>query len=140
MSAYSDQLKTAKRRDMEFFFGEDLHMTSGKYYFQFKRVLGKDEVIVLTNNLKMIKGNPVLVVGPSAGIYLKDFQVRKVSSYQAGINCYAVKLSRKYFKPYKFSFEFEDMMIENEETFDTFYEVAKLQEKENLAIREGWCN
>ena len=139
MSSNSDSLKTAKRRDLEFFFGEDLHMTNGSY-FQFKRVIDSDNIIILTNKIKKVRDNYVLVTDQDKGVYLKDWQLRKVSSYQAGINCYAVKLSRKFFKPYKFSFEFEDFLITKEETFDTLYNVANEQEKDNLAMREGWCN
>ena len=139
MSLNSDSLKTAKRRDLEFFFGDDLHMTSGSY-FQFRRIIDADNILVLTNNIKKIKDNYVLVTAPDKGVYLKDWQIRKVSSYKAGINCYVVKLSRKFFKPYKFSFEFEDLLITDEDTFDTLYNVANEQEKENIAMREGWCN
>lgn len=138
MSSYSDYLKSKKRLDMEFFFGDDLKMVSGKY-FTFKRVKDNDNIVVLTGNIKFIKGNPILIVADNKGIYLKEWQIRKVASYQMGINCYAVKLSRQFFKPYTFSFEFEDFLIEEEYTFDKLLEIAKEQEKENLPIRQGWC-
>lgn len=138
MSYISDQLKTAKRKDMEFFFGQDLKMTSGKY-FTFTKFIDNDHIIVLTNNIKFIKNKPVFVVSNNKGIFLKDWQFRKVSSYQKGINCYAVKLTRQYFKPYEFSFEFNDFYFENNgNEFDTWVIIAKEQERENLPVREGW--
>ncbi len=143
MSSYSDYLKTAKRKDLEFFFGPDLKMSSGRY-FRFKRVLvsdvpgESDTIIVVTNNIMFIKEKPVLIVNDNAGLYLKDWQVRKVSSHSAGINAYAVKLTRKYFKPYTFKFNFTGYHFEEPDTFDKLLEIAREQESENLALREGW--
>lgn len=138
MSSYSDYLKTTKRKELEFFFGSDLKMTSGKYFI-FRRVIDNDAIIVLTNNIKFLKESPVLIVANNKGIYLKDWQLRKISSYQEGINCWAVKLNRNYYKPFEFKFEFDDYNIPEEMTFDSWLEVAKEQEKENLPMREGWC-
>lgn len=136
MSKYSEFIKGQKEKDMKFFFGEDYKKTSNKY-FKFKRVIDEDNIILITNNIKVIKGNYVLIVWDNKGVYLKDWQVRKVHNYYNDIVAYAVKLNRKYFKPYEFKFEFNDFVFEKESTFDSLYEVAKIQEEENMEFALG---
>lgn len=132
----SDKLKTNQRKNMEHFYGPSLKMTSGNY-FHFNSVLNNDEIILLTNEVKNIKGKPVLMLSKKTGIYLKEWQIRKVCNYQKGINCYAVKLNRNFFNPYSFSINFEEVQ-NNFNTFDDICECVKEQNQENLSIREGW--
>lgn len=110
MSSYSDYLKERKSKDLKYFFGEDVKMISNKY-FKFTYVIDNDNIILITNNIKIIKGNYVLLVDNNKGVYLKDWQVRPVHNFYNDMSAYAVKLNRKYFKPYTFKFNFEDMLL-----------------------------
>lgn len=135
-----NKLKTPERRDLETFFGcENISMKANNY-FTYKSVLDDNTIIVLTNNIKRIKSNYVLIVGKNKGLYLRAWQFRKVCSYREGINCYAVKLFRTYYDPYEYDFVFKDMDIEEDITFDMWHEEAIEQEKENFCIRKGWLN
>ena len=125
--------KLAKERDIKFFFGDVLKITNE--YFEFIRYKDDNNIVILTNNIKTIKGSFVLVVDIDKAVYLKDWQVRQVYNYFHDITCYAVKLNRQYFKPYQFSFEFDGFGFEKEDTFDDLVEVAKEQDKENMKIK-----
>lgn len=54
MSSYSDYLKERKSKDLKCFFGEDIKMISNKY-FKFTHVIDNDSIILITNNIKIIK-------------------------------------------------------------------------------------
>lgn len=125
MSKYSEYIKNMKDKDLEFFFGE-VTKKSNKY-FTYNSIIDDDNIIIITNNIKDIKGNFVMLVDNNKGVYLKDWQVRPVHNFYNGMSGYAVKLNRKYFKPYTFRFDFEDMAFEKEETFDTIKEIAATQ-------------
>ena len=137
-------LKTPERKNLEFFFGQDIKMASGKYFY-FNRVQklagdNDDVVIILTKNIKTIKGLPVMLVAKDKGVYLKEWQVRKVASYAEGINCYAVRLTRKFYRVYEFKTDFEEYRFEGYmDAFDDVARIAKEQQMLNLKIREGWC-
>lgn len=135
MTKYSEYMKQRAAKDEEWFFGET-HHTSNKY-FTFKHYISDDEVIVITNNIKMVKGNWVLVVASNKAVYLKEWQIRSIRNYDMGIYGYAVKLNRKFFKPYTFRSNFEDIIIEEEETFDTMVQIAKEQDAVNMSIAQG---
>lgn len=132
MSKYSEYLKSRKEKDLEFFYGE-IHHTSNKY-FTFKRVHDEDNIVIITNNVKFIKGNPVLIVGSNKAVYLKEWAIRPVHNFYQDLDAYAVKLCRKYFKVYTFQSDFEDMSFDHDLTFDDLMEVAKAQDEENMAI------
>lgn len=125
MSKYSDYIKSRKEKDIQFFFGEVKHKSNK--YFEYNSVIDNDNIILITNNIKVIKGNYVMLVDNNKGVYLKDWQVKTVHNFFTGMSGYAVKLNRKYFRPYTFNFEFEDMAFEKEETFDSLMEIAKTQ-------------
>ena len=131
-------LDDKKERAITSFFGE--HRKVSNKYFEFKRIIDKDNFIIVTKNVKIIKGNPVLLTDNNKGVYLKDFQIREISNYYEGINTYAVKLNRKYFKEYTFKNDFEDFSFSKRETFDSLKKAAKEQEKVNLSFKEGWIN
>lgn len=137
MSSLSKFIKSQKEKDEKWFFGESLNHTSNKY-FTFKRFIDDENVIVITNNVKILKDNYVLLVDNNKGVYLKDWQVRKLHNYDLGLNFYAVKINKNYFKPYTFNFYFEDMAFEKEDTFETLVDAAKLQDKENMTVANGW--
>lgn len=133
----SDTLKTKERTQLERFFGHDLKMVSGNY-FTFNRIKSEEEFILLTNDIKHIKGKPVLIIAPNKGVYLFPDQVKKVSNYQLGINTYAVVLKKKYFKPWTFKFEFSGYEESKEYSYEELLEIAKEQQRENIKIRVGW--
>ena len=114
-------------------------MTS-KRSFTFKNIVNDDVVIYLTTNVRTIKDKHILVTGEHHGVFLKDWQFKKISNHQKGINCYAVKLYRDYFKPFSFgaiSFEPATPKIED---FEDLIRQAKEQEKEHIDFREGWSD
>ena len=124
MSKYSEYLKNRKEKDLEFFFGT-VTKKSNKY-FEYNSIIDDDNIIIITNNIKVLKGNFV-IVDNNKGVYLKDWQVRPVHNYYTGMNAFAVKLNRNYFKPYTFRFNFDDMAFEQEDTFDSLKECAATQ-------------
>ncbi|MEE0290530.1 MAG: hypothetical protein U0J62_09920 [Lachnospiraceae bacterium] len=126
MSKYSEYIKSRKEKDLEFFFGE-VTKKSNKY-FEYNSIIDEDNIIIITNNIKTIKGNMVMIVDNNKAVYLKDWQVRRVHNFYNGVSAFAVKLNRKYFKPYTFRFDFEDMAFKQEETFDSLKECAAEQD------------
>jgi hypothetical protein len=134
MSKYSEFLKEMKENQVNKFFGE-VKKTSNKY-FKFNHILNKDEIIVVTRNVKFIKDNFILVVGNNKAVYLKEWNIVRVHNYDLGLNAHAVKLNRKYFKIYTFKNDFEDFHFENDDTFESLLEVAKEQNDTEIAL--GW--
>ena len=133
---YRQYLKERKEKDLKFFYGEDVRKVSNKY-FEFKRVIDNDNIIIITNNIRVIKDSYVLVVGEKKAVYLKDWQVRRVSNYYEDLEAYAVKLNRKYFKTYNFKNEIDqDLYFEKDNNFDDLLELAKIQDERNISITE----
>lgn len=112
---------------------------SSKKYFKFNHIISDDEFIIITNNLKVIKGQPVLVVDNNKGVYLKEWNISEVRNWYTGLQAYAIKLNRKYFKPYTFRFNFEDMCFDEEDTFDSLKEIAAEQNHTEIAVGHGKC-
>lgn len=135
MSKYSEYIKSVKENQKERFFGETKNKSNK--YFEFKHYIDEDNCIIITNNIKYIKGNPVLVVDNNKVVYLKDWLVKPVRNYYNGIYAYAAKINRKFFKVYTFKNDFEDMAFEKENTFDDLLEIAKEQDEKNMAIALG---
>ena len=139
MSNAIDELKSEKRKKLEYFFGQEIKMTS-KNYFRFKNVINNDVVILLTTNIRTIKDKLVLVTGKNKGLFLKNWQIIKLNNHQKGINCYAVKLYREYFSPYNFGkIDFGYVKPEIKD-FDELIEIVKKQDEENISFAEGWSN
>ena len=132
MSTYSEYMKSVKENNLTRFFGEVEHKSNK--YFTFNHYINDNEAIIITDNVKYIKGNPVLIIANNKAIYLKDWLVKPVHNYFNDIYAYAVKINRQYFKPYTFKSDFEDMCIETEYTFDDLLNVAKEQDAENMKI------
>lgn len=137
MSNLNEAIKEHKDSQIERFFGE--HKMISNKYFTFKHVQSDDEIILITNNLKSVKNNVVLVIANNQAVYLKDWNIVPVSNFDESIEAYAVKLNRKYFKAYTFQRDFEDIAIEPPETFDSLLATAKEQDAENMKIKvNGW--
>lgn len=132
MSTYSEYMKGIKENNLTRFFGKVEHKSNK--YFTFNHYINENEAIIITNNVKYIKGNPVLIIANNKAVYLKDWLVKPVHNYFNDIYAYAVKINRQYFKPYTFKSDFEDMCIETEYTFDDLLNVAKEQDAENMKI------
>ena len=100
----------------------------------FDQVTNKENAIVMTNNIAVVKGNAVLVTGKNSAIYLKDWQFRKMES-DNGATAFAVKINKKYFKEYTFqsSFDFGG----EKDTFETLWEKAFSQQKQKQAWKSG---
>lgn len=137
MSKFSEFVKTQKEKDEKFFYGENVKHVSNQYLI-FTHAVDDDNIIITTNNIKMIKGHPVLIVDNNKGVYLKDWQVRKAHNYDVFENFYVVKLNRKFFRAYTFGFNFENYSFEKEDDFDALLNVAREQDVANLKIASGW--
>ncbi len=117
-----------------YFFGK-IQKTSNKYFI-FDRIIDEDNFILITSNVRYFwnKETFVLIVDNDKVVYLKDWQVIPVRNWREGVEGFAVKLNRKYFKVYKYSFEFDDVYFEKEDTFDDLFEIAKEQHEKQMSI------
>ena len=61
MTTKTMTIREKNSKDIERFFGE--HKMTSNQYFTFNNVQDEDNIIIVTNNVKSIKGNPVLVAG-----------------------------------------------------------------------------
>lgn len=132
MGSYGEYIKSCKENELNKFFGE-IRKTSNKY-FKFNRIIDNDNIIIVTNNVRFVKGNPVLLVDNNKVVYLKDWNIKAVRNYYNDIYGYAVKLSRQYFKVYTFRNDFDDVAFEKEESFDDLYNVAVAQQNVDMAV------
>lgn len=124
-------LKHEDFKDEVYMFGK-AKWVSNKYFVPEKQVLSNDEVVIFTNNVKSIKGNPVLVVGEKKAVYLKDISAAQTDT---GLT-YAVKLKRQYFKQYTFKNEIDpDLYFEKDNNFDDYLRIAKKQQKTRRRVR-----
>lgn len=135
MSKYSEFLKGQKVKDLDFFFGKDNYTMQSNQYLTYQSVLDDKDIIIRTNNIKFIKGNPVLVVDNDKVVYLKDWQLRESGNYNEGLDFYLVKINADYFKPYQFRFSFDDVEFEKEQTFEDLKNLANEQQEANLKVR-----
>lgn len=128
------KLSNKKKSFFDFVLGEgNYHQNSNKYLTVHKQKVSNDKIIIRTNNIAYVKGNPVLVVGKNKAVYLKTFNI--FDAIIEGFICKAVVLDRKYFKPYTFQSDFEEFCFDREETFDDLLKVA--EEQENYKNEEG---
>lgn len=133
---FSAFIKGQRDKDLRFFFGDDYRAVSNKY-IKFTHFRDDDNITIVTNNITDVKGNKVLVIGNNSAVYLKDWQVRPVHNYDNGINAYAVRLSRKYFRPYTFRSGFNGYSFPKDDTFDSLIGVAKAQDKSGMTVAMG---
>ena len=137
MSKLNELFKSMKEKDLNFFFGKGNWSNKSNQYYNFKRVINENEIIIISGNVKTIKNNYVLVVGNNKVVYLKDWAVRPVRNFENNVYAYAVKLNRNYFKVYTFKSDFEDLYFEKEENFDDLLDTAKEQEERGIAVAFG---
>ena len=116
---------------------KNVYFKSNKY-FTFKHVLNEDTIIIITSNVKVLKGYPILVTAKDQGLFLKNWQLQKVL-IQLPVDRlaegYLVKLNRKYFKPVSLRFTFDDIEIEEVETFDDLKKIAEEQDGTFVRLR-----
>lgn len=129
---YSEYIKQSKENSIRRFFG-DIRRKSNKY-FTFNHVIDSDNIIIITGNVKMVKGSYVLVIGSNKAVFLKSWQVKEVHNFYSGYSGYAVKLNRNYFKPYTFKTDFDEFAFNHDDTFDTLKAVAESQNSEQIAL------
>lgn len=112
------------------FFGANRKVTN-KFMELEKQVIDNDHILLFTNNVASIKGNPVLVVNDNQAVYLKDFQIAGATVKDASgntYNTYAVKVNRQYFKPYTFRSQIGDFSFDKAHDFDSLLNIAKQQQ------------
>ena len=120
------------------FFG-DIHQVSNKRFELKSQTPNSDEAIIFTNNLAVVKGNPVLITDNNKAVYLKDFNIRKATvEYDDApgtyIDTFAVKINKKYFKEYTFQKGFNGYSFDKADTFDSLFKTAQAQEKQRKRI------
>ena len=137
MSKYGDYIKSVKEKNIKFFFGDDVNY-DGKHV-QWKHFKDEDTILIATSNVRYWKNKEqyVLIVDNNKVVYLKEWQVTLIKNWNLGINGYAVKLNRKFFKAYTMPFAFEDVGFSKEDTFDELVECAKEQDQVNLTWKLG---
>lgn len=118
------------------FFGTVQHESQKYFYFDQCENRDSDTCIVMTNNIKVVKGNPVLVTGNNTAIYLKNWQFRLMESRE-GMTAFAVKVNKNYFKEYTFKNNFDGLSFEKKDTFESLREVAIEQHKQRRAWKSG---
>ncbi|MDY4012043.1 MAG: hypothetical protein SOY60_10340 [Fusobacterium gastrosuis] len=140
MSNLKELKNKIKEENRDFFFGEGNWYATSNKYFKFKRILNDDEIIIITENVRELKEDTiVLVVDNNKVVYLKNWQIKPVKAYEENIYGYAVKLNKKYFKSYSFKNEFKEFYFEKEDTFESLKELAKMQEEEDISFSiDNW--
>lgn len=105
-------------------------------YMMFDQVSDKDNAIIMTNNIKVIKGNPVMVTGRNTAVYLKDGQYRLMEQ-RDGTQAFAVKINRSRFKEYTFRSDFSDFYFDKKDTFDSLWKTAASQQRKKQKWKSG---
>lgn len=122
--------------DTDSFFG-NVRKVSTKYIEPEKQVLDDDTVIVYTNNVTAVKGNPVLIIGNNQAVYLKDKDFTLVTREVDGTSSetVAVKIHRG-FKPYTFRSNISDeISIDQPYSFEDFRKMAQEQQKKRGRVK-----
>ena len=114
------------------FFGR--YYDVSRKYFHYEHYKDDDNIIINTNNIKYIKREPVLIVNDNQAVYVKDWNVAPIHNHDENWDGYAVRLQRKYFKPYTFRSTFDDYSFSKPDTFDSLVKVAKEQDKRNMKV------
>lgn len=127
------------KRELERFFAGGIKKVSNQYY-KFNNYIDDDNVIIVTRNLKMIKDTPVLMISNNKAVYLKEWQLKPVSTWSEDYGTeegFAVKLNRNYYKPYTFKEKFAGYHFGEEDELNSFDDVVKLA-KEQQAHDTKW--
>lgn len=110
------------------FFG-NVHKVSNKYFIPEKQVIDDDNIILMTSNIKAVKGKTVMVVGPNQAVYVNNIAGANIKNGNTLItNTYAVKVNRQKYKTYTFRNGFDDAPSKVE-SFDDLLKIAREQEK-----------
>lgn len=128
---------TNEQVQKQVYFWGDIKWRTNKY-FEFKRVIDEDNIIIVTKNITEVKDSLVLIVDNDKVVYLKPWQVQPIMNYHAGVYAFAVKLNRNFMKTYQFKRPFEEVYFKEEDTFDTLLESAKEQDRVNMPVATGW--
>ena len=139
MSKYSDYIKSRREKEVKFIFGDDVKIMGDTYSWNHAK--NDDEVIIVTSNVRFWKnkGTYVLWVANDKVVYLKDWQVCEIKNWDLQKNAYAVKLNRKFFKSYN-TYTSDEFGFDKEETFDDMLNLAREQDKANIAWKIGHYN
>lgn len=124
--------KEKHKRELDRFFSGGIRKVSNQYY-KFNNYIDDDNVIVVTRNIKMIKGNPVMLIGNNKAVYLKDWQLKSVSTWDKDYGTqdgFAVKLNRNYYKPYTFRERFDGYYFNDDDELNSFDDVVKLAKEQ----------
>ena len=132
MANLTEYYKARREKELNFFFGEGNWNQVTNTHYTFKHVIDEDTIIIATSNIKVIKDSFVLLVANNKAVYLKNWQV--ASAKIDGMEVSLVKLSRKFFKVYTFSNDFDNCCFEREESFNDLKEIAEVQEQESYKI------
>lgn len=109
-------------------FGEVDQYSKKRFGFDGSKHKDPDVITIITGNVRRFKDDYVLVVDNNKVVFLKGWQIAPIYCNELGMNAFAVKLNRKYFKPYTWkASEFTDFLFEKEDTFDSLAETAKEQ-------------
>ena len=135
MGRYGGFTTEVRDQEKERFFGDRRFVTSK--FFTFEHVLDDDNIIVVTDAVKMLRnGSIVLIVGNQEAVYLKEWQIWKVTGYYGEFDGWAVKLCRDYFKPYRFNKPFPGVFFRQPDTFDNLKATARGQNGDPVRTQE----
>lgn len=137
MNKVSQMIADRRESYLKYFFGEDVKLSGGKHdtLLDFTHVIDRDNIIIITNNIEIMKHQYILVIGDNKVVWLKDWQVQELKYWDVQLNTYAVKLNRQYFKPYELKFKLDKYCFNGREhTFDSLYELAVSQDNATQKI------
>lgn len=137
MSKFSEFLKEQRTKQLNKFFGED-HKEYGDS-LSWTHYKDDENIIISTTNVEFWKNKDtfVLIVNNNKVVYLKEWQVVPIKNWDLQLNAYAVKLNKKYFRPYTLSFSFNEYNFEKEDSFEDLVECAKSQDKKQIKWKLG---
>lgn len=132
MSEISDSYDAKKLQYLKYVLGDDVQ-ASGKRndtITWFKQIIDEDTFIIVTKNLRRIKGLPVLVLDKNKVLYIKSWTFIAIQDVDTKEEYHAIKLRRHFFRPYTLQSPlYENMGFEHEDTFDSLYQIAMEQDK-----------
>ena len=140
LKRYLDWQKQRRINSFERFFSGGIGEPDGKYY-SFNHYIDDDNAIIVTSNVttRLSDGKPLLVVGNNDAVFLQDWQIEPITLRSEGMHFdgFAVKLNRKYYKPYTFKRRFEGFMFDKGDemlAFDDVIKTAKQQDELNAEV------
>lgn len=95
----------------------------------------ENEFTIFTENVRLYKGSPVLVVGNNKVVFIRACDVKKArasENEETIADGFVVRINPKYFKNYTFKNDFEDFCFEKEDTIEDLLNASKEQENNNI--------